>query len=113
MIIDVIQTPILQKLTDEHSDSMGKYKNKVMSIIDQQREMLRERKLKRNKNIGSMSLGTMSMDSLFESPDSKKLKGKSLTTSKVKMFAGLIDDEEVGEDKKSEDMNMEKETNEE
>ena len=60
-----------------------------------------------------MSLGTMSMDSLFESPDSKKLKGKSLTTSKVKMFAGLIDDEEVGEDKKSEDMNMEKETNEE
>lgn len=77
---------------------MGKYKNKVESIIDKQKKILAERRTNRKKYLGNSSVFTMSMDSLFQSPE--KPSCKSLTTSKARLFESLIDGED-DEDKKT------------
>lgn len=96
---DVSQTPILQKLTEEHEESVGKYTTKVSSIIDQQKQILAERRVNRSKYLRSSSVQTMSMGSLFDTPE--RYKPDQMKTSKVKLFESLIDDDEDSNNKES------------
>lgn len=70
---------------------MGKYQSKVLSIIDKQKEILAQRRMKKIE-FSKSSVFTMSMDSLFESPE--KVTGRPRLESRAKLFESLIDDED-------------------